>query len=98
MTAFTIEVELKKQEDGLWRATVPAVQGCWVDAETVKQALEDIQDAAVMVIDFMEENQEELPSSVSPMEDASFSARIPIVVREHRFVRRTPRRAKAAMR
>jgi predicted RNase H-like HicB family nuclease len=98
MKALHIQVEVEKQEDGLWRATVPGVQGCWVDAETVKQALEDIQDVAVMVIDLMEENQETLPSSVSPTEDASFSARIPVVVREHPFVRRAPRRAKATMR
>jgi predicted RNase H-like HicB family nuclease len=98
MKAFSIHVELRKQEDGLWRATVPGVRGCWVDAETVKQALEDIQDVATMVIDLMEENHEALPPAVSPVEDAGFSARIPVVVREHPFVRRASRRAKASMR
>jgi len=98
MKAFHIEVELSKQEDGLWRAEVPGIQGCWVDAETVKQALEDIQEVAVMILDLMEENHEPIPPAVSPTEDAAFSARIPVVVGEHPFVRRTPRRAKAATR
>ena len=98
MKAFHIDVELSKQEDGLWRASVPGVQGCWVDAETVKQALEDIQDVAVMILDLMEENHETLPPAVSPMQDPAFSARIPVVVGEHPFVHRATRRAKAAMR
>jgi predicted RNase H-like HicB family nuclease len=98
MKAFNIQVELSKQEDGLWRATVPGVQGCWVDAETVKQALEDIQDVAVMVFDLMEENHQALPPAVSPTGDTAFSARIPVVIQEHPFVRRAPRRAKAALR
>ena len=98
MKVFNIDVKLAKQEDGLWRATVPYLQGCWVDAETVHQALDEIQEVAAMIIDLLEENNEELPSSVSPSKEIAFEARIPLVFGEHHFVRRAPRRAKSVPR
>ena len=98
MKVFNIDIKVAKQEDGLWRATVPDLQGCWVDAETVHQALDEIQEVAAMVIDLVEENNEELPSSVSVSKEMAFEARIPLVFGEHHFVRRTPRRAKSVPR
>ena len=98
MKTFNLHVQIAKQEDGLWRASVPDLQGCWVDAETVQQALDEIQDVAAMIIDLAEENDEVLPSSVSPTDEAAFEARIPLVLGEHHFVRRSPRRAKTASR
>jgi predicted RNase H-like HicB family nuclease len=94
MNAFNMDVELSKQEDGLWQATVPGLRGCWVDAPSLEQAFDEIQDVATMVIVVMEEKHEVLPPSVSPADEVSFSARIPVLVREHPFVRRSPRRTK----
>lgn len=39
---FPIQVTL--QEDGLYRAECTALENCWCDAETLEQAIVDIQD------------------------------------------------------
>lgn len=98
MKVFNLQVEIAKQEDGLWRATVPGLQGCWVDAETLHGALTEIQEVAAMIIDHAQENNEDLPPSVTPASDVSFSARIPLDISEHEFARKPRRPAKSPAR
>lgn len=50
MQTYQVDVTLSKQEDGLWRLEVPALPGCFVDSETIEQALEDIQEGIRLFI------------------------------------------------
>ena len=87
MRAYNVDVKLERQEDGLWRATVPGLQGCWVDAPTMEQAIGDIQEAVAMFIDFLEEKGEGLPSSVQSTDEMTFTAKIPVNVGAYQFSR-----------
>ena len=50
MQTYEVEITLSTQEDGLWRVEVPALPGCFVDEETVEEALDHIQDGIRMFI------------------------------------------------
>ena len=41
---YNVPVTVSKQEDGLWRATVPGIPGCWVDCPTLELALAEIHE------------------------------------------------------
>jgi predicted RNase H-like HicB family nuclease len=81
--AYTVEVRLSKQEDGLWRAEVPALQGCWVDAETIELAVQGIQEVAAMALDVQKEMGEQLPKNVSVGLALPFKFSLPVVIEEH---------------
>jgi predicted RNase H-like HicB family nuclease len=86
---YSLEVRLLRQEDGLWRAEVPALQGCFVDGDSVKEVLSDIQAVAAMALDIELENGN-LPSSLGAVTDEVMQFRLPVVVEEHWF--RRPRK------
>ena len=46
MQTYQVEVSISQQEHGLWNAEVPALPNCFVDAETLEEAIEDIREAA----------------------------------------------------
>lgn len=46
---FTVVVE--KDEDGLYVASVPLLQGCYTQGETYEEALENIKDAIKLHIE-----------------------------------------------
>jgi predicted RNase H-like HicB family nuclease len=98
MKAFNVNVRIGRQEDGLWRAEVPQLDGCFVDAPTLQEALDGIQEVVAMFIDLFEEYEKDLPASVSPTRDDEFDARLPVRVDEHKIIRKSPRRAKSALR
>jgi predicted RNase H-like HicB family nuclease len=97
MRVFDVEVRLAKQEDGLWRASVPGLRGCWVDAPTMEQAITDIQEAVAMILDIAEEQGEEVPPSLKPAPGETFKASIPIDVSAYAFKRPAIRRKKSAV-
>jgi len=88
MLAINLKVKLSKQEDGLWRAEVPALAGCFVDGATVKDVLRDIQECAVMALDVLIESGD-LPPHIAlvDIEDKDVEIRIPVVIDEHPFLR-----------
>ena len=91
---YQVEVQIGKQEDGLWRVEVPGLHGCWVDAPTLAQALAEIQEGAAMVLDEYEERGWDLPSSVAPLGQQPGTALLPVLINEHLFARaqsRAPR-------
>lgn len=88
---YQVEIRVGRQEDGLWRAEVPGLRGCWVDAATLAQAIADIQEVAAMAIDDYREQGWVLPTSVTLRVEEAASARIPVVVSEHEFTRAKPR-------
>ena len=97
MRTFNVNVRVSKQEDGLWRAEVPGLDGCFADASTLQEALNSIQEVTAMFIDLFGELEKDLPTSVSATTDAEFDARLPVRVEEHRIVRKSPRRTKSAL-
>jgi predicted RNase H-like HicB family nuclease len=48
---YEVQLQIGRQEDGLWRVEAPGLQGCWVDAPTVEQAIADIQEVIAMAVD-----------------------------------------------
>jgi predicted RNase H-like HicB family nuclease len=98
MKVLTVQVELATQEDGLWRATAPGLQGCWVDAPTMEQAITEIQEVVAMYVDFLEERGEALPDSLRPEAGKSFKAAIPVDVAAYTFTRPARRHSKSVSR
>ena len=86
MDSYSIEVRISKQEDGLWRAEVPAMQGCFVDGPKLDEVLRDIQEVAAMFID-IELERGELPETVKPSVVEGSTLRLPVIVSEHSFRR-----------
>ena len=87
MKAYHVEVKLSKQEDGFWRAEVPELQGCWVDAPTIAEALRDVQEVAAMFIDLYDEEGRPLPDSVKLAKSDQARATLVVVPQEHSFKR-----------
>ncbi len=92
MKAYEVDVQISKQEDGLWRAEVPGLQGCFVDASTITSALSDIQGVVAMFVDYFAELEKPLPKSVRSKEAATFQARVLVALEEHVVKRPKPRR------
>lgn len=80
---YRIEVHLSKQEDGLWRAEVPALPGCFVDAETADVAIQGIQECAAMALDLYLEAGSPLPEEIGWRLDLPFTFSLPLVLEEH---------------
>lgn len=89
---YNVPVTISKQEDGLWRVEAPDLQGCFVDAETLEQALAEIHEVIAMMIDVYAEDGRPLPSSVTASDKLPLTTTVPVVLSEHRF-RRFPARA-----
>ncbi len=56
---FTVIVE--KDEDGLYVASCPAIQGCYSQGETLDEAMENIKDAINVHIEARKEAGETIP-------------------------------------
>ena len=91
---YQVEIQIGKQEDGLWRVEVPGLHGCWVDAPTLAEAIADIQEGVAMALDEYEERGWDLPTSVASLGQAPMTATLPVLIHEHQFSRsksRAPR-------
>jgi predicted RNase H-like HicB family nuclease len=91
MKAYEVKVMLSRQEDGLWRAEVPLLPGCFVDGETIKDVLRDIQEVSAMALDVRLED-DSLPSEIREVNPEGAVYRLPIIIGEH-AIRRFRRRA-----
>lgn len=60
---FTVVVE--KDEDGLYVASVPLLQGCYTQGETYEEALENIKDAIKLHIEARRSVGEPVPIEVA---------------------------------
>ncbi len=63
MAVYNVAVRTSKQEDGLFRAECPDLQGCFVDAETLEAAMADIQDAIHLWIESQKAMKWPLPNN-----------------------------------
>lgn len=60
---FTVVVE--RDEDGLYIASVPLLQGCYTQGETYEKALENIKDAIKLHIEARQSLGEPVPIEVA---------------------------------
>ena len=80
MKTYQVEVVIKSWEEGGYLAEAPALQGCWVVAPTVTQAMEEIVEVVQMHIDIMLERGEPLPKEVIEAKKGLVKARIAVSV------------------
>lgn len=64
MQTYGVEVAVSKQEDGLWRAEVPALPGCFVDSETVEEAITDILEGIKLFVASYRKHGDPLPAGL----------------------------------
>ena len=60
---FTVVVE--RDEDGLYIASVPLLQGCYTQGETYEEALKNVKDAIRLHIEARKELGEPVPIEVA---------------------------------
>jgi predicted RNase H-like HicB family nuclease len=61
MPDYKYTVVVERDEDGLYIASVPLLQGCYTQGETYEEALENIKDAIRLNIEARKELGEPVP-------------------------------------
>lgn len=61
MKIYNLTVFVERDEDGVFLAICPALQGCYADGETIEEALEMIKPVIKMHIEDRLENGEPIP-------------------------------------
>ncbi len=65
MTDYKFTVVVEQDEDGLYIASVPLLQGCYTQGKTYKEALENIKDAIRLHIEARQALGEPIPIEVA---------------------------------
>ena len=65
MPDFKFTVVVEKDEDGLYVASVPLLQGCYTQGETYEEALDNIKDAVKLHIEARRDLEEPIPIEVA---------------------------------
>ncbi len=65
MKGYKFTVVVEKDEDGLYVASVPLLQGCYTQGETYEEALENIKDAIKLHIEARRALGERIPIEVA---------------------------------
>lgn len=86
-TYYHVPVELRRQEDGLWRAESPHLKGCWVDAPTLAEALAQIHEVIVMVLDVYEKEGWPIPREAAASNTLPLHTTVPVAPGEVKFRR-----------
>ncbi len=61
MKSYIFEVELEKEKDGRWSATIPALAGCYSWGYTKEEALESLKENARAWLEVLMEKGQPLP-------------------------------------
>jgi predicted RNase H-like HicB family nuclease len=61
MPDYKYTVIVEQDEDGLYVASVPALQGCYTQGETYKEAMNNIKDAIKLHIEARQALDESIP-------------------------------------
>jgi predicted RNase H-like HicB family nuclease len=77
MATYQVEVEIRPWEDGGYIAEAVGLQGCWVTADTIDQAVDDIREVIQMWIRVRKRYGWELPVA---LKDADESVGIRVVL------------------
>ena len=62
--SYKYTVVIEQDEDGLYLATCPALQGCYTQGRTYKEAMKNIRDAVKLHLDARIKVKEFLPHEV----------------------------------
>jgi predicted RNase H-like HicB family nuclease len=73
MKAWKVRVQIQPWPEGGYVAEAPALQGCWVVADTPEQALADIREGVEMSIASRLKRNEPLPADVEELEGSGES-------------------------
>jgi len=65
MPDYKFTVVMERDEDGLYVASVPLLQGCYTQGETYKEALENVKDAIRLHIEARRDLGEPVPIEVA---------------------------------
>ena len=65
MTDYKFTVVVEQDEDGLYVASAPLLQGCHTQGETYEEALENIKDATRLHIEARKELGEPVPIEIA---------------------------------
>lgn len=82
---YQAEIHITKQEDGLWRLSVPEMKGAWVDSKTLEEGFSEIQEAIALAVTYYQEHDWPLPRSVTVREGQPAKAVLPILTAEYQF-------------
>ena len=63
---FVLPVDVSRLEEGGFYAVCPSVQGCHAVGDTVPEALQNLEDVAGMIFDFLKEKGLPLPEDLQP--------------------------------
>ena len=83
---YHVPVEIRRQEDGLWRAESPYLKGCWVDAHTLEEALAQIHEVIVMAMDVYSEEGWPIPKEVAASDTLPLHTTVPVAPGEVKFL------------
>lgn len=65
---------------GRYLAEVPALQGCWVEADSIEDALEEIQSVIRLFINSYKKHNQPLPAELEALSDHTLPLRVRIPV------------------
>ncbi len=82
---YQAEIHITKQEDGLWRLSVPEMKGGWVDSKTLEEGFSDIQEAIALMITYYQERGWPLPKSIEAKEGLPTTAILSVNLEEYQF-------------
>ena len=73
MARYKFTVVIEHDEDGVYVASVPALQGCYTQGDTYEEALENVKDAIRLHLETRKELGEPVPIEVA-IEEVQISA------------------------
>lgn len=62
MNTLRFQVIIELDEDGMYVAEVPALQGCYTQGETFEEVLENIREVIAMCLEALREDGKPLPT------------------------------------
>ena len=65
MAQYKFTVVIEHDEDGVYVASVPALQGCYTQGDTYEEALENVKDAIRLHLEARKELGEPVPIEVA---------------------------------
>ncbi|MSQ25392.1 MAG: type II toxin-antitoxin system HicB family antitoxin [Dehalococcoidia bacterium] len=68
MTEYKYTVVVEQDENGVYIASVPVLQGCYTQGDTYEEALENIKDAIKLYIESLREVGDPIPVNAAVTE------------------------------
>lgn len=60
MKKYNLQVIIEQDEDGVYVAECPALQGCYAQGDTFEEAIENIKDVITMCIEELKESKKKI--------------------------------------